>query len=540
MSDEQYSAPEQTPYWTKKRIGLAVVAAALVLAAGLFQVAAGKVRQAAEASLLAQANAAVHGRITAEKIDLSLLGKVEIRQVQVFDATGNQLAKSERVLLSYQWRDLLNGQLGPQLVTGVTVEKPEIWLDYQLERLNWDGVLKERTAGASGFHGVVEVKDGQLHIRTPFLAKTLTQVAGAVDCRSADQTGVALDGKLAQAPVKLSGQWGTAAGARLALSATGLDLLQLGLTAGDDPLQIAAGKLDELTVQLGKDAAGALALQVFAGRFSAVQTAGAVVLTQGRGQFNKQGEAILFQDVQARYKDQPVNASGQVLAGKNGQQTMQFALDLPAGDPAALLPGAPATGPLAVRATLAGPVLAPVLAGSFSLAGLQFGDLAVSGIAGEFSYAGQTLNLLGATGGMAGGTVSAAGELYPDTGGYALSVSGRALDSTQLTKKEVRGPLSLTGLAVGDAAAAVVQGSFQISGGKAYGVSFRTLSGNFVKRGAAEAEVSNLALQTELGVFYPEQLSAEVLEQLETRKLPVTKEALKETVTNKVLQKIFR
>ncbi len=540
MNEDGKTLPDKGTRLSRKRAGLAVLIAVLVLGGALFQIASGKVRQAAEASLLAKANEAVNGRVTAERLALSLFGEVEAREVQVLDAAGNQLAKSERVLISYRWRDLLSGRLGPQLVTGVTVEKPEIWLDYKPERLNWDGLLKAPVGERPDFRGVVEVKAGQLHVRTPYFAKTLTQVKGLLDFSQAGQTAIAADGKLEQAPVEVSGQWGTLSASQVALTATGLDLARLGLTAADDPLQVTAGRLDELEVRLGKEPAGALAVQVLSGRFSAVDTAGAVVLTQGGGRFDKQGEAILFKDVQARYKGQAVSAAGQVLAGQAGQQTMQFALDLPAGDPAALLPGAPATGPLAVRATLAGPVLAPVLTGAFSLAGLQFGELAVGGITGDFSYAGQTLKLLSATGAMAGGAVSAAGDLFPDTGSYTLAVSGRELNSASLTKKDAQGPLSLTGTAVGDAAAALVQGSFQINNGKAYGVSFRTLSGSFVKRGAAEAEVGNLAIQTELGLFYPEQLSQDVLEQLQTRKLPVTQEALKEAVTNKVLQKIFR
>ena len=223
---------------------------------------------------------------------------------------------------------------------------------------------------------------------------------------------------------------------------------------------------------------------------------------------------------------------------------MDFAVQMPAGDPAALLSGLVATGPLVVQGTLKGSVLSPVLAGNFSFSSLQFGDMAVNGINGTFSYVGQTMTLLSATGSMVGGSVSASGEIYPDSGQFSLGISGSGLDSSRLTPKDVQGPMALSGAAVGDASGAVAQGSFVIAGGKAYGISFQTLTGNFVKRGSAEAEISNMAIQTEFGTFYPDKLSKDVMEQLQEHNLPVTREALedevKQQVTNKLLQKIFR
>ena len=544
MSEEKQVLPEKSAKWSKKKIALAILLAVFVLAASLFQFAAGKVRQAAEQALLVRANEAVNGRVTAGSIDLSILGQVEARQVQVLDAAGKQLAKSERVLIGYRWADLLHSQLGPQAVTDVTVEKPEIWLDYAQERLNWDGLMKAKADETAGFRGAVAVKDGKLHLHTAYFTKTVDQVAGKVDCGQADQFGLDASGKVDQSPLKLTGQWGVPGASVLTVTAQGLDLVKLGLTEAEDPIQLTKGQLNELTVQLAKNAAGVTALQGLSGRFSAVDTAGVVVLTQGSSRFEKQGSVIQFTDASALYKGQSAAAAGQVTVTPAGEKTMQFAIQMPAGDPAALLPGLPANGPLAVQATLAGSVLSPVLDGSFSLPGLQFGDLAVTGIDGTFSYAGKTMKLLSATGAAAGGSVSASGDVYPDTERYVLAISGSGLDSSRLTKKDVQGPLSLTGTASGDATAAVAQGSFQIQNGKAYGVSFRKLTGDFVKRGSADAEVSNLAIQTELGIFYPEQLSQDVLERLHEKNLPVTKEALKQKieqeVTDKLLQKIFR
>ena len=99
--------------------------------------------------------------------------------------------------------------------------------------------------------------------------------------------------------------------------------------------------------------------------------------------------------------------------------------------------------------------------------------------------------------------------------------------------------MSLAGTATGSAATATVQGNFTIYNGSAYGISVRTLTGNFVKRGPAEAEVSNLAILTDLGIFYPEQLNQSILGKLHERNLPATSAEIKDKVTEKVTEKIF-
>ncbi|CUH97510.1 putative membrane protein [Propionispora sp. 2/2-37] len=528
--------------WTRKKIGLLIFAAVLLAGTLLFQFAAGKVRQAAEQTLLAKANAAVNGQVLVGSINLSVLGYVEAKDVQVLNAAGKPLAKIERVHIRYNWSDLLKGQLGPQLITGVTVEKPELWLAYQQNQLNWDGLLKPQTEEPSSFSGIVKILDGQLHLETDMFSKTVDQLSGQLDFQQAGQIGLAAAGKVDQAALNLDGHWGTQAASDITLTAKGLELTKLGLTAADAPIQITGGILDEFTVQIAKEGpADTPLLKTLGGRFTGVDTTGALVLNQVSAQFEKQGNALRFTNGQALYKGQAITATGQVLTAPSpaNEQTLDFAVQMPSGNPAALLPGLQTGGTLTAQGKLTGSVLSPVLSGNFTLGSLQFGSMAVSGISGTFSYAGKTLKLLTATGTTIGGTVSASGDIYPDTEQYTLSISGSGLDSSKLTEKDVKGPLSLTGTAAGTSAEAVVQGSFTIYDGKAYGLSFQTLAGNFIKRGSAEAEVSNLAMKTELGVLYPEQLSQSVMERLQQRNLPTTRAEAEERVTKKITEKVF-
>lgn len=545
IEKQQTAVIEPQIKWSKRKILLLIFAVVFLAGTILFQFAAGKVRQAAEQSLLTRANEAVNGQILVGNINLSILGNVEAKEVQVLDTAGNLLAKIDRVHISYNWSDLIKGQLGPQLIKGVTVEKPEFWIAYHQDRLSWDGLLKPKAKDQADFLGLVKIQDGKLNLETDSFKETVAQLTGELDFRQENQTGLSAAGKVDQAALSINGHWGSQSAGEMILSASGMDLAKLKLTAADDPIQLTSGVLDELTIKIGQDEpSGTMLLKTLAGRFSGVNTTGALVVTQGSAQFEKQGNAIQFINGQALYKGQAITAAGQVLTAPSGDKSLDFAVQMPAGDPSALLPNLQAGGLLAAQGKVTGSVLAPVLSGNFTLDSLQFGNMMISGINGTFSYTQQMLQLLTAKGTMIGGSVAASGNINPDTEQYTLSISGSGLDTSQLTEKDVKGPLSLTGTATGSTATATVQGNFTIYNGKAYDISFQTLTGHFIKQGSAEAEVSNLAMKTDFGVFYPEQLSQSVMAKLQDRNLPTTraevKEKVTEKVTEKVLEKLFR
>lgn len=541
MSEEQQIAITNPQIrWSKQKIGLLIFAVFFLAGTILFQLAAGRVRQAAEQMLLVRANEAINGQIVVGSIDLSILGYVDAKEVQVLDAGGNTLAKMNHVHISYNWNDLLKGQLGPQLVKGVTVEKPEFWVTYRQNHLNWDGLLKVKTNEQADFSGLVKIQDGTLHLDTDFFNKTVDQLTGRLDFRQKDQIGLSATGKVDQAVLSMDGQWATPGGSEITLSAKSMNLAKLGLTTETDPIQVTDGSLDELTIKIGKDdASDAVILKTLAGRFSGVNTCGALVLTQGSAQFEKQGDAIQFTNGQALYQGQNITATGQVLTAPSGEKTLDFDIQLPAGDPAVLLSNLQAGGVLAAQGKVTGSVFSPVFYGNFTLGSLQFGNMIISDINGSFSYIQQKLKLMKARGATLGGSVVASGDIYPDTQQYTLSISGSGLNASQLTEKDIKGPLSFAGTAAGSAATAMVQGNFTIYNGKAYGISFRTLTGNFIKRGSAEAEVNNLAITTDLGVFYPEQLNQSMVEKLHERNLPATHAEIKEKITEKVAEKMF-
>lgn len=541
MSEEQQqlATPHPKIKWSKKKIGLLILAFVFLAGALLFHIVAGKVRHAAEQTLLAKVNEAVNGQVVVGGIDLSILGYVEVKEVQVLDAAARPLAKINRVHISYNWSDLIKGQLGPQIIKDITLEKPEFWIIYNQDRLNWDGLLKPKTTDQPVFSGLIKIEDGKLHLKTETIDKTADQLTGKLEVQQDSKVGISATGKFDQAALTIDGQWGGQGASEITLSTKGMDLAKLELTAANDPIQLTGGKLDELAIIIGKDTSDTLLLKSLAGRFSNVNTAGVLVLTQGSAQFEKQGDTIQFTNGQALYKGQTVTAAGKVLTAPSGEKTLDFDIQMPAGNPAALLPSLQTGGVLVAHGKATGSVFSPVFNGNFTLDSIQFGNIIVNNINGSFLYTQQLLKLLTAKGTTSGGSVAASGDINPDTQQYTLAISGSDLDTSKLTEKDVKGPLSFTGTATGSTAAAVAQGNFTVYNGTAYGISFRTLTGNFIKRGSAEAQVSNLALKTDFGVFYPEQLNQSVLQELHDRKLPITREGLQEQLTQKATEKLL-
>ncbi len=540
MGEQRAVATDLRAKWSKKKIGLLILAAFFLTGALLFQWTAGKIRQAATEALLVQANEAVTGQIIVGSLDLSILGSVQAKAVEVLDSGGKPLAKIERVQLRYKWNDLLKGELGPQLIQGITLEKPEIWVVYRQGQLNWTGLLKPTLQKENGFVGGVKMQEGKLHLESDFLTQSVEHLNGEMDVRQGGQVGLAAVGKVEQAEIRVDGLWAAEGDSELTFLAKGVELPKLGLTTEQDPIQIAAGKLTECNVKIAKDnVSGTMLVKTLSGRFSGVTTTGALALTQGEAKFEKQGEeAILFSEGEALYQGQHVTTEGRVTTSSSGEQLLDFTVQMPDADPAAMLPDLQTGGRLSAQGKISGSVFSPLLSGSFTLGSLQFGDKQISDIHGDFSYAKETLQLLDAQGSMSGGSVAASGVIYPAAAQYKLTISGNGLDTAQLSKKDVSGPLSLTGAAVGTSADATVQGRFTVYDGTAYGIAFRTITGNFIKRGAAEVEVSNLAIKTDFGVFYPEQLSQDVMETLRSRSLPSTGAELREQVTEKVKERL--
>jgi autotransporter translocation and assembly factor TamB len=175
--------------------------------------------------------------------------------------------------------------------------------------------------------------------------------------------------------------------------------------------------------------------------------------------------------------------------------------------------------PIACQLKVTGALTEPEISGSFSIPQATFSNMEVDGIVGNFQYFDSRMLLKDVRGSVYQGKVGAEGSVRLNDESYELDASGVGLDSSRLTDKDVKGPLDFSGHVSGKGETAVTRGTFSIRDGKAYGIPFLKMTGNFVRRGEV-TELSNIAMETVGGTIYPEQLSKEVLERLNTFEKP--------------------
>ena len=154
-------------------------------------------------------------------------------------------------------------------------------------------------------------------------------------------------------------------------------------------------------------------------------------------------------------------------------------------DPAAFTANSPLKGAVTTRFRLEGTTAKPTAQGSFSIPGGSLGDTAFRDAAGEFSWTGGTLTLAGTTLNALGGSIATSGPIALDTRRFSQTVSGRNLDSSQLSDKDIQGWLNFSAQASGqgDGDHTNADGNFSMGAGSISGIAFEALTGNFAKRG---------------------------------------------------------
>lgn len=477
------------------------------------------------------------GRLVVGDIDLTISGRVRVRNVFLYDQQGGLLAKIPVMKILYRWTDLTGGSLGLPQVEKVSLQGSEIWLTEDNGKLNWDGLLHNQPAGEQNFHSQIEFESGKFHLQSGQLTKTVEDVKGTLAFINSPDMEVNLQGKAAQSLLNVSGHWGKLPG-ELTLKIGTIELVEWSELFASLPLSyIDGGRLENVTVVAGQDEQKALHMSA-QGDFTGLNIAGKLNIRDGQGTFIGDADGIQFSELSMLVYGQQAIGQGSIDL-KDNKKTLDLAFSLPDADPAALVTGLTAQRPLAVQIQVSGQLTEPEIKGAFSLPQVSFSGMAVDAVKGSFTFRDNRVALQDVNGNIQQGRINAEGAVYVDNQSYELDVTGRNLESSQLTDKDVHGPLSFTGHVSGRGEDAVTKGNFAIQNGKAYGIAFQQLTGFFVKRGSA-MELSDLAVRTAFGTFYPEQLSQEVLDRLKKKEMPAAEEELKRAVAEKLIQQIFR
>jgi hypothetical protein len=520
-----------------KKIAVAV-AAVIGIAAGAWQLLSVRVVQTMQQSLTQQAGQQLNGRLETGTVDLSLTGWVRIHDVALYDSKGALLAQSPAVRVQYSFSDLTGGVLGMPQIEAVVLEGAQIWLREENNRLNWEGLLKEEQTADGSFRGEIRIEGGKIHAEAALMPQVIEAVNGSLQFKSYPDLDGKISGKINQSPVDVSGRWKGSGPGELSIETGEIDLAAIsGSVAGKQDGGLIAGKLKQMKISAQRDEHGKIRYRM-EGEFDGLKSEGSPKISEGRGRFNGDESGIQLTGLSLFYDGQPAQGEGKV-AWQNGNNAVDISLSLPDVDPAAFISGLTVQRPLALRVQITGPLEEPKVSGSFTMPQLQLSDMVVSQVSGEFQYMGGQMLLQHAQGSAYQGMLEVQGNIGTDSQSYELDISGYGMDSSRLSDKDVNGPLDFTGHISGQGQGAVTRGQFVIRDGKAYGIAFRAMTGTFIKRGTS-TEVSDLAVETAFGTFYPEQLTQEALERIHSKNLPVSQDELKRNITEKVIQRILR
>ena len=502
-----------------------------------WQIFAAKVEQALQNTLMQKINQQLNGQLLVGNIDLSLLGWIRLRDVSLLDDKEALVAQSPTINIRYQLSHLTSGNIDLSLIETVAIDRAEVWLDEANGVNNWDGLLRDNKEPTI-FRGKIQMTQGKFHVKTPLVSQLLESVNGFVDFQSYPNLALDTKGQIAQSFVTLQGNWEKNHPFQLILGTDDFDLRSLNSFLDPNAtLRLEGGSLKNSQIIVKNDENNKLHYQG-QGEFIGLNIEGVVSVREGKGKFSGNEQSLQFQDLSLLIAGQQAQGQGEISL-ENGLGAVDFALSLPDVDPMALTTTIVAQRPLALQIHIDGPLAEPVVSGSFTLPHITVSDMSVSTVTGKFRHTTGRLALQQVQGTAHSGTLFIAGDLLMDSGRYELAVSGQGMNSSQLTDKDVQGPLDFTGHVTGQEDSAVTRGDFIIHGGKAYGLSFQTLTGQFIKRGTA-TDISDIAIHTSLGTFYPEKLSREALEQMDHRQLPTSREAIKKVVTDKLMERLLR
>ncbi len=504
----------------------------------LWQVFAVKIRQDIQDTLIQRVNQQINGQLTVESVTLSLSGRIRIQNVSLYDQQGALLAQVPVIKIQYRWSDLTSGSLGLPKIESVTLERGELWLKQANDHFNWDDLFKKEQDESTPFRSKVELEDGKIHIETPLFSQLLENATGTIDWQNNPEMTISLKGKADQSIVNVNGQWGENLPGDFNIQIDTLDVLKFKKLFADTGYSLEAGTIQPLQVAVKQDTKGTLHYQA-EGSFSDLKLNGKVGIQEGQGKFSSDDETgLYFKDLSLLISDQPAQGQG-TISWIDNTGTLDFSLTLPDADPAAFVSGITAMRPLALQVQIAGPVAQPYITGNFSLPQISFSSMAVNSVTGNFRYADNKVLLQQVQGTAYQGNLTASGSVMTEDQSYELDVNGQGLNSSQLTDKDVQGPLTFNGRVSGKGETAVTRGNFSIQEGKTYGIAFQKMTGLFVKQGTT-TDISGIAIQTAYGTIYPEQLSQEALERLKQQDIPVSKGELKQALTNKLLEKLMR
>lgn len=522
----------------KRRKNIVLLVLVLLLAVAGWQALAGKIAGVVQNKILTAINEQLNGRLQVDKIDLTLLGRISLHNLAVYDNNDSLMAKSNNVEIKCQLSDLFSGNLSAASIEVLTVQGAEIWLKQIDTGWNWDNLLKHKAESSDmAPRAKLGIDEGIIHIDYAGIEQTVAGINGVVNLMSYPAINLDLKGRIQQAPISILGTWGSnQQNGAVTINIDAFDLTQLAtlVTVPEFRLQSGALKRTKLVIKQTADT-DALDYQAD-GEFVSLTIAGKLDIKDGQGKFSIQPSQLDLSNLSFLFAGQRTEGNGTINLAADAQ-SIQFNLTLPDADPSAFFSGLTVQRPLSLGLAVSGTLLQPIVTGTFQVPQVSLNDLKASTVSGNLRYANGKLALQQIKGNAYQGQVKADGNVLIENSNYDFEFTGKAVESSAVTDKDVEGLMDFSGRASGDADRVNIRGEFIIRNGKVYGLAFQSLTGNFTNRGD-QLEVENIVINTVLGTLYPEQLSREAIDKLNQHNIPTSKEEIKKAVATTLIKKI--
>ena len=450
-----------------------------------------------KAKALEQVGDIVNGTVTIENLDVSLSGTVLAQQVAVYDQSGTRIGQADQIRMDVSVDDLLSRRFDLQALKKVTLENPSIFLNQTDGTWNWEEVVKSKTDKPLLFRGQIIINHAAVDI-SGSAATQVEGVTGHLDFAAYPAIGVNLTGRKGTIPVSVKGSWSVSGDGEIVVQADKVPLDGVKLeTLTQADMAVRDGILDTLRLNISKKAgAYTIAGEGIVSGFEG--TAAGFDISQGSGTFTFNDAKAVLTNTSFRYKGQLISAEGNVALGNNMEVDCYVTA---AGFDPSVLAGPSLQGIVSFQAKVQGSVLQPQASGRFSIPEGAFSTLRFSAAEGAFTYAGGTLTLHDTYAAIWGGSAMLNGTVWPSGPSFDIAVSGRGIDSTLLTDKDISGPVNFQAAVAGQGTTSVAaSGTFQMGEGKFYGVPFLSMEGEFTKQGE-QTNFTNVTVYTAGGSF---------------------------------------
>ncbi|VBB09254.1 translocation and assembly module tamb [Lucifera butyrica] len=472
----------------RQKIG-ALIAAGIVigLAAVLFWGASASqtVLAGMQQTLDQQLTEALGSKVSIGNVQITSYNKVTVDKAVIFDKQGNEIAASDKVMVTFNPFSLLRGAGPVAAISGVTLVKPQLFLQqYPDKSWNVTELLQQKQTTKSEFTGRITAEDGTAVVETSQGKWPVEGINGRIDFDANPAIAVDLSLQYRNSGVVVKGLINSGGRDTLHIHADQI-ALQEGqpFLTGSPSIQLVTGLLQDLNLTVAREH----------GQFT---YAGEARLVDGGADFNSlkireaggmlalTHNAVYLLSLKGKVNNQPLTVNGQI--GTDGAEpalNLEVASD--GFDPAAI-GEYPFQGTVAFNLAVSGTMSQPDMAGSFNVKQGEIDGYAIANAGGKVHYYAQQLTLTSGQASLFGGRVTGDGSLNMANGAFWAELHGRQLNCAALPpglpSLSGQGDVDLLVDGQGTLATASLQGTVTVGQGEAAGIPFTSLSAGFTRQ----------------------------------------------------------